>query len=1163
MPREWTKAQSDAIYAEGGALLVSAAAGSGKTSVLVARVLRLLTGEKPIPADRLLIATFSNAAASEMRSKIENELAELIQKQPGDMSLKKQKMLLNRASIGTVHAFCLKLAREYFHKLDIPPDFRIGEEGELSVLKSQSVRDAVEEFYESGNPDFLALVELMSGGRDDSGLIRVIYSLYDFISSSPFPEKWLKEKLALYDSPAPEDSPWGKVLLDYAKGALSYGRALCRRALDVVNEDENMVRACSKQFQDALYQLESLLISVDAGEWDMIVHKLENFKIPRMGVLRGYGDSREKAFIESVKKTLKTEIAEKLKNGAFSAARADFAEDMDYLRPKIKALFDLTAAFAQKFRQSKLDKNILDFSDLEHGAVRLLADEETLEKTDAAREISRRFDAVMVDEYQDTNEIQDLIFRNISQDGGKNLFMVGDVKQSIYRFRQAMPEIFIRRRKSSAKYDGGTFPAYISLGSNFRSRRGICEGINAIFSRLMSSALGGIDYNSEEKLIPAASFFDERKRETEIMIISAPEEDDGFDSHAREAQAIAERIGEMHDSGFEVAGDNGPRPCGYGDFCLLLRSRKLMPVFEKALAENGLPVWSDAGNSFFGSKEILYMLSLLKAIDNPLSDIEVCAAMMSPMFGFTPDEMAALRLGGGVGIYLSARRGAEAGDEKCGVFTACLDKLRTFAVTSTTERLIQKALDLTGFDLKVSAMKNGAQRLANLNMLIRQAGGYESAGYRGLSGFNRLMDRMREENIDSAHSASVAPPENAVKIMTIHRSKGLEFPVCFVADCGRRFNLTDLNANTLCHPELGFASKRRDSLGRQFSTAPFEAARLELKRDALSEEMRILYVALTRAKEKLFVSFSCDKPKEKILEFDGKFGSERVIPPFAAGNMLSCADWLMAVAARHPAAGEIRGDCGLAAAGPLAEEDDASTKFTIVAPSSSEKNAPAENPVFVSPPDLELLEKLEKLSVYKYPAEYSKKPSKLAVSDIAKEKSFLLKRPKFMYSNGLSPAEKGQAHHKFMQFADYEKARQNPKEEIARLCSLNHITEEEAAAISPAKLRRLFKSKLMKRIFSSPKVMREIKFITALADCDDIADENKTMLQGVADCVFLEEGELVIVDYKTDWVENSDILRSRYSSQLEIYAKALEESFQTSIKELVLYSFALDEEILL
>lgn len=1163
---KWTTEQSNAITANGGAVLVSAAAGSGKTAVLVERVIQMITDKDNfVSADQLLIATFSNAAASEMRQRIEKRLDNLITEHPEIGHYRRQKILLNSASISTIHSFCLSLVREHFDSLDIMPDFRVADQSELQLLKNQTAEEVIEEYYDSENPIFFDLVELISDSRDDKKLIDTVLTLYEFIMSHPFPQQWLDGKLDMYNSDiSPQKSEWGQILLNYAAEALEYGLTSCSEALDIIHEFEDMTKAYEPTFLELNTRLSFLLETVQNGNWDKFVSTLQKIENPKLGRLSG--DSPEKTKVQSIKSKIQNKIIKELKEKLFIATESEYKDDIIFMRDKIEVLFDLVKDFIYKFGENKRERNMVDFSDLEHMALSLLIEDDDAngyKKTVLANQISQKYYSVLVDEYQDTNEVQDLIFRCVSKDE-ENLFMVGDVKQSIYAFRQAMPEIFIERRKKSVPYDGINFPASIVLDKNFRSRSGICGGINAIFKKTMTADVGGVDYLDGEELVAGADYPKTDLPSTNVVIVDASS--GTTNSRVLEAKEIASKIASMIDNGFLIydRDTGGMRPCVYSDFCILLRAKTNTEIYEKELDSSGIPVWSDFSKNFFGSKEILFLLSFLSVIDNPLSDVDICSAMMSPIFGFTADDMSKLAVEyKNLPLYIAVTNASRDGDEKCAYFLSILDELRTYAAVSSVSDVIRKIFDLTSFDLKVSVMSGGEHRMSNLNMIIKQSEEYESSGYRGLSGFVRFMKRLMESGLDIPRNMTLPGNENVVKIMTIHRSKGLEFPICFVADCSKGFNLQDLKSNTLLHSKLGFSCKYRNPENlHQYSTIPQEAIKLEIKRDNLSEEMRVLYVALTRAKEYLFMMCTMKNPEKKIVDLINS-SEKSTLSPFLIRSASSYADWILMSVLNLPESNAIRAEMGL----PMLLADlQNDIQIEYVVPDEKQDEQKINHLIFKSKSDKNFMSKLEDRCRYIYPnIPETLQPTKMAVSDIASKLSserdnILLKRPKFLYKSGLSPAEVGNAHHLFMQFADYQKAFDDPKNETERMVAMGYLRREEGDVIRMSMLQKFFHGSLAKRIFDSDRVFRELKFIIG-ADGND--DQNQTMIQGVADCIFFEGDEFVIVDYKTDYVDDAQILKDRYTAQLEIYKTALEQSFKAKAKELVIYSFWLGHEIVL
>lgn len=1162
MERQWTPEQQTAINADGGTLLVSAAAGSGKTAVLVERVIqRMIREENPIPADRFLMVTFSNAAASEMRGRIEESLLKELRKNPENLSLRRQKTLLSQASITTVHAFCLRLVREYFQKLELSPDFRVGEESELSALRQDAINEVLESFYDLGENDFLSMVELFSNGRDDRAVADLFLRLANFLENLPFPEKWLADQLDSYDHEKnPEKSLWGQTILSYSKDALTYCVDLCKGTLTLLRENGDSFEKLEIFLRERLGILEEISRNLEKN-WDKARVAILDYEKGRFPTPKGYKDDPIILQIKEMRGSIDDVIGKQL-IGKWQYTQSDFSEDMKNMRPIVETLFTGVLSYRTRYMEKKREAAVLDFSDLEHFALELLL--ENGEKSSIAKEISQKYDAVMVDEYQDSNEIQDLIFRLVSEEE-KNLFLVGDVKQSIYGFRGAKPEIFARRRIASYEYNGKDFPASIHLGKNFRSREGICDGVNQIFSPIMSTAIGGTNYDERESLQAGATFPKIRGFTTHVVLVEKEKEEA---ARKKEAEAIAFKVNKMILEGIQVTDEKTKelRSVAWRDFAILLRSRTHAAAYEEALSTYGIPVWSDLSRKFFSSKEVLYLLSLLKIIDNPLWEVELCSAMMSPIFGFSPDEMAELRLESrDKALYLIVEEAAKKGNIKCQFFIETLTELRRFSALASVDRLIEKALSLTEFDLMVSAMPGGEGRLSNIHFMIDRARSYEASSAGGLSGFNRMMSKLVEEGQDLSRTLSLPEGENVVKIMTMHRSKGLEYPVVFIAGMAGRFNRRDLSNFYLFDDTLGFASKYKNPKTlHQYSTLPREAIRIKKEEELLSEEMRTLYVALTRAKEHLYLYGTFENVEKKVRAITSLTGGTGKVAPFVLKSATSTMEWALMALLKRPESNAFRMEMGLATVSGISNEnveillDHQKNEQSIDEEEIKEKIAADPDIVVV------LKERLE--YQYEYEA-LTKRESKMGASEEAENQEnmqdehseLLLKKPYFLPGGRLSPVERGNAFHTFMEFVDFEKAAAAPEEEIARLKAGGFLTADEAKVIEPKKMKKLFSGAVGKRLMASPKVWREMKFIVAANENDH--EEDASMIQGIADCVFVEENQVVILDYKTDYTKDGEDLKTRYALQLAIYQKAVGQITGLPVKECLLYSFHLGKAL--
>ena len=1170
MSRNWTTDQLDAIRARGGTLLVSAAAGSGKTAVLVQRAIERITDEKnPTDADRLLVVTFTKAAAAEMRGRIAEELSRMLEADPFNARLQRQQLLLSRSHISTVDSFCSDLVRQNFYKLGIPPEVRVLDDSEISVLRTEAAGETLEEYYEKSDADFYTFVESFASGRDDAAVAGTIGRLYDFVRSHPFPKRWLAEKEAFYGNGlAASETVWGKTVLSFAEDAAEYSEALLRDAVSLMASDEAISKAYGDAFRSDLTEIGALREAVSAGDWDRVMRLSVDFEWQKLKSLRGRADDPLKNRISAARKEAKSTVSKIA--SLFGASDAQCREDIARLCPIVEKLFEVTTRFSEILDRKKRERRAADFSDLEHWALNLLVyeTENGYERTQEAQELSEQFDEIMVDEYQDTNETQDMIFTAVSRNGS-NLFMVGDVKQSIYGFRQAMPQIFLRKRAEFPLYERekDEYPACVVLDRNFRSRAGVTGTVNFVFSQLMSRQAGGLDYTDEERLVPEAAYppLREPSAELDVIDLSASEED--RDVIAAESRRIAELIYGMMDGTPRITERGELRPAGYRDFCVLLRSAN-RPAHEyvRELTGLGIPAWADTAGGFFDTYEAGIALSLLQIVDNPNQDIPLLSVMMSPVYGFTADEMAEIRVRERSGkLYPAAVKAAQSGNGKAVDFLRQVESFRTLSASMPSDRLIRTVFEKTGLFEMVQAMPNGELRLANLRLLLRYAKNYEASGYNGLNGFLRFLGRLRRNNGDLSAAASLTESANVVRVMSIHHSKGLEFPVCIVAGCAHRFNRE--SPSVLLHPELGLGARLRDGeTGVRYNTMPRDAVSLEMTRDDMSEELRVLYVAMTRAKEKLVLVATLRDAEKTLSRLALKITPGKRIHPYAVRSASSIADWLLLCALRHPDGRELRALAG------------ASEEITVPAAESwqirllRQEDAPertAETEVIPTAlPNPELEEQIESLINYRYPyAALSSVCAKTAASELAGERFearfAATARPAFLGENGLTPEERGTALHTFLQFADYRAAASDPHRELERLTEEKYITPEQAAAVDLGQAEIFFTSTLTKRITASGNYEREVRFTEEIPadrinpDLPSPMGEERVVVQGAADLLFEEDGELVLVDFKTDRISDSQALWERYRDQLKLYRDAFQKSMGKRVKECVLYSFTL------
>lgn len=1159
----WTSSQQDAISARHGTMLVAAAAGSGKTAVLVQRAIERLTDrEHPVNADRMLIVTFTKAAAAEMRARLERRLHELLRETPSDPLLQRQSLLLSQAHIGTVDSFCSEMLREFFHLLDLSPDYKILSEQQEKELTTAALNETLEHAYAEGTASLLA--DAFGSDRDDRRLMETVLSLYRFMQSHPFPEQWLRSMAELYS--LGDASRWQKVILEYAAETAEHCEALCARGA----KEAESGGAVGAAFYDALLADREKLLLLSSlakqGDWNAAAAFLSTFSWQKRGGLKA--EEKDDLFerLEALRKQAKDAIDD-LKSYLCGTAE-DCIEELRAAGPLVDRLCRLTLDFLACYAQKKREKNFLDYSDLEHYAIDLFLTPEG-ERTQAALEVGARFDEIMIDEYQDINEVQDSLFRALSKDG-KNLFMVGDVKQSIYGFRRAMPEIFLRCRRSFAKYDREreVYPATLTLDRNFRSRKEVTDTVNFVFSRLMSEAAGDVDYTGEERLVCGAEYPTSAENETELVFLSRPT---GMSAEEAEGAWIAKRIKTLVESGFEVFKNGAMTPVRYGDFCILLRSaNEHAALYAQELIAQGVPARAAVTGGFFTAAEIGVIFSLLQVIDNPNQDIPLLAALMSPVFGFSAEDCARLRVEDKrVSVYLSLCRAAEQNPD-CARVLKNLEELRSLAAAMPSDTFLTILYERTGYPDMVLAMENGADRLQNLRLLQGYAREYESSGYHGVSGFVRFLERLRKTGGD-LQAAGLAPDSrNAVSIMSIHKSKGLEFPVCIVAGCGRNF-VSDQRDDVLLHPELGLGIKLRDAArSARFTTTAREAISLENARADLAEELRVLYVAMTRAKEKLLLVASGSN-MERTLQKAALELSEDGISPYTVRKAKNTAQWLLLCALCHPNGGQLR---ELAGAGdlPVFYEDDTPWKITLEEVPEQPDETPAQpETAEPCPVDGALLGRLRAAVEYRYPhAAALGIPAKVAASKLAAEqggqREVSLSRPAWLGEKGMTPAQRGTALHEFMRFADFSVAARDPQAELTRLVKGAFLTREQAEAVDLKRVAAFLNGPLGQRIRRAEVVYREKRFTAvipaSLAEPDRIgANGESVILQGAVDCAFEENGKLTIVDFKTDRVGDPEELSAHYAPQLRLYAAAMREITGREIGELLLYSFWLGEPV--
>ena len=1213
---KWTEEQKQAIYEKDSNILVAAAAGSGKTAVLVERIINKIINEN-IDIDKLLVVTFTNAAASEMRERVLNAIYKKIDEEPENEKLQRQITLLNKASICTIDSFCLDVVRNNFFEIDIAPNFRIGDTTEIEILKQDVLEDLFEEKYEAEDKDFTKLINTYTSYKDDTPLKELILKIYTYIQSNPFPEKWLAEKIEMFNLSEKLDEDfaktiWGQLLLNQVREIVEDAE------LKLDAEKQNLAKypELEKYFliiNDDIEQLEMLKINLDS--WDKAYEIASNIKFKTWVTDKKItleAKDIAKSVRDAVKSSLK-KVTEKIL--IFNSKEAN--EDINDMYDVLKKLENLILEFGQKFEKRKKDKNIVDFSDVEHFALKILLNEDG-EPSEIAKKYQEKYEEIAIDEYQDSNLVQEYILTSISR--GNNIFMVGDVKQSIYKFRQARPDLFLEKYKTyqTKANKGAEDDLKIQLFKNFRSRKEVLDFSNQIFANIMSEELGELNYTEEEYLNLGANYEDTKqdlKAEIDILLTNEEEdcateqkasetstlnwketnesEDDEEEEIERvenielEAKFVANRIKQLIENKFQVfdAKRQEKRDIKYKDIVVLLRSTKEpAPIFEKEILNLGMPVFSDSSAEYLESIEIQTIMSLLKIIDNPLQEIPLVAVMRSMIGGFSDNELVEIRLSDKYDNFYNTLLKAKQTVEiklraKIDKFLNDLEMWRKEQEYLSLDELIWKIYNDTGYYNYVGLMTNGELRQANLKMLFERAKQCESISFKGLFNFINYIEKVKTSSKDMDSAKIIGENDDVIRIMSIHKSKGLEFPVVFLSGTGKQFNMKDLNNKILLHPEIGIGVKYID-YDRQieYDTLSKQAMRNQIMIETLSEEMRVLYVALTRAKEKLIITgYSTVDKQNSLNELHDKYSELNSILLKKCKTYL---DWIELVYKYNQ---EIMKELSTI---------NVYSKNEIIKKCATEKEK-------VQNTTEQILEKLSEVKIekqeeknivdlleYKYKfSEATVIPTKTSVTEIkSMSKQDEIKEcnddfykvevptPKFLADDeeiSITNAEKGTLIHLCMQNLDLTKEiykYDDIKELIAKLVMQKIITQKQAEAINISKVYQFTKSKIWNEMTHAHVVQREKAFYISIPAKEIYKEEleENILVQGVIDLFYINaQNELVLVDFKTDYVEdrNEQILIEKYKVQLKLYKKALEEALQKKVDKIYIYSTYLEKEI--
>ncbi|MBQ7288366.1 MAG: helicase-exonuclease AddAB subunit AddA [Clostridia bacterium] len=1147
-----TQDQQKAIEARGN-VLVSAAAGSGKTAVLVERVIRLLSDEdNPIDANRLLIVTFTNAAASEMRTRIEKRLFDEIKK-TGNRRLAKQRLLIYSAKICTIDAFCIDFVKNHFALLGIAPDFRVADVAQERKAKETAFRQTFAELSAKLSVDFTGMMACLSSTFGVEELKAHLFKIWEHSRSMPFPERWLISVKDMYENTANEQ--WLRTIFNYASETISAQQALltqCLATLHLYPDTEKYVPV----LENIRTQLMVLEDAVFDGEWDKVRSALNKCAFPVLPKTKADISVREKI------KTCKAELSQSIKTlqKLFYCPFSEICKFTQQSGAAVCGAIDFILQMSLYFEEYMRRISAYPFDMIERMALRLLChpkeDGTILLNPDAAA-LCDSFDEILVDEYQDTNDLQDTLFKMLASQSG-NLFTVGDVKQSIYKFRHANPNNFLLRKSELPQYTEGERDGSITLSNNFRSRSDICDFVNFTFSALMHKETANISYDLAESLVYSADFSPDEDGGVEYHIIE--KNDDLRSRKEMEADYIARYIRNIVEGEKTLCLNGQTRKARYGDFAVLMQSPSgRAPVYAQALQKLGIPVVVES-KAFYETAEISLALSMLKIINNPTNDVALLAVLMSGLFGFSAEQIAEIKMHyTGESLIGKITAAAESGQQLCAEFISKLSKLRLAASTVPLGNLVGQVYEETGLLILMSSKENGEKRRENLLKLLNMADGFVSQTHTAtLSSFLRSIENSQGMSVKSTAGAE----GNAVRIMSIHAAKGLQFPYCILADNATKFNITDQIGRMLVDEELGIGLKYVDAKTRfVYDTLARKALSIKLRTDMIAEKIRLLYVAMTRAEYKLDILICENNLPGMLNALCAEISQEGKIRNSAISSAPGYSSWLLSCALIHPSgynAFEKFGIRGIA----MAETTDAPLKITFVAPSDScEINLFSAAEASVSD---DLLAQMKENFSYVYPYKALQTiPSKLSVSELTKQQDAqefaFTARPVFAQESGLTSAEKGTATHKFMQHCDFASARNALLEEIERLYEYEFLSAPERKALNVEGLRAFFASDICARILKAEKVYKEFPFMLPVQLSEELPETS--VVQGVVDCVAVTADGVRIIDYKTDNVTELQTLITRYAGQVSFYADAISRIFHLPVLEKGIYSFTLNEYI--
>lgn len=1262
----WTTEQQQVIDLRNRNILVSAAAGSGKTAVLVERIVKIITDKNhPVDIDHLLIVTFTNAAAAEMRERIGNAIEKALDEQPGNEHLLRQLTLIHNAQITTIDSFCLYVVRNHFHEIDLEPNFRIGDEGELKLLREDVLGRVLEQNYEEPSEAFSDFVEGYASGRTDAALNEMILQLYEFSRSYPWPEKWLDSFVGIYRIENREEldrAEWLAPLTENICFVLKDCEQLLKQALAITQQDDGP-DMYEKAVQSDLEKYESLSKLTSFCE---LYGALSDIKYDRLASSRGFeGDPDKLELVKSLREQAK-DVVKKICKQYFFCSPEMMIEQLERTEPMLEEVVRLTKQFADEFAAAKRRKNLVDFHDVEHFALQILVDEETEKAKKTAEEFRDTFEEIMIDEYQDSNEVQETLLRSISREerGENNIFMVGDVKQSIYRFRLARPELFMKKYDSYSLEESTT--QRIDLHKNFRSREEVLTCTNDIFYKIMVRSLGNVEYDAEAALYPGASYPVSADFTPEILLADSNDElledTELSDKKTLEAKIVAEEIRHLMKTQPVTDKATGTlRAARYSDIVILLRSLSgWADSLVEVLNENGIPAHTVSSTGYFSTVEVQTVLSMLRLLDNPRQDIPMAAVLRSPMAGLTNEELAVLRLEDGSvpfheavlelaeGLYeedgqkeISDSEADSEADQKQGrnadgkkeddiettahrkllKFYKKYRQLRQLVPDTPIHELIEIILRETGYGHYVAAMPAGNRRTANLNMLLEKAAAYEKTSYKGLFHFVRYIDELQKYDVDFGEADMVGENEDVVRIMSIHKSKGLEFPIVIVSGMGKNFNKQDTRSKMVLHPELGIGLDYMDGKLRIKSpTIAKKAIAKQIDLENLGEELRVLYVALTRAKEKLILTGTLKDAAEK-LEFYRQ-----------QANLSKAADRPLSYLTREGASGYL--DWILPAVlsygdkYPVRIVEAAELVLDEVENQLEQNEDLTERIEEIEAADTQLVGQLKQRFSQRYPYQVDVlRKNKYSVSELkhramrerfeAEQEEtvpafleepvtptiplFIQREESVEQETANRGALRGTAVHRVMECYDFA-SEKSAQEQMEAMEKEEKITADMRALVKEQTVADFVSSETGKRMALAQRggaLYREKPFVMGFTEeelenygfgvgsntdsCENIYEktdsdqekeeqkkvrheEDLTLIQGIIDVFWIEKDGIVLLDYKTDRVQQAKELIDRYETQLKLYADALERVFgarKLKVKEILIYSFSLEQLITL